>query len=185
VSLIIKKHRETGSTAVAPLSGRPRKTTIRDDKMIAREVKKNPFITSLEIKAALAPRLDHVAPRTILSRLSAELSMRARKPGMKPLISKAARLKRLSWCRQYQSWTANEWKRVIFSDESTFTLLTNTHQHVRLPPGASPLDPRYTKKTVKHPPSVMVWGCFSHLGHGTLSFLNSNQRMNSQLYSPF
>ncbi|CAG0880689.1 unnamed protein product [Darwinula stevensoni] len=148
VSLIIKKHRETGSTAVAPSSGRPRKTTIRDDKMIAREIKKNPFITSLEIKAALAPRLDHVAPRTILSRLSAELNMRARKPGMKPLISKAARLKRLSWCRQYQSWTANEWKRDIFSDESTFTLLTNTHQHVRLPPGASPLDLR--KKQAPH-----------------------------------
>ena len=56
MSLDIEKRRETGSTAVAPRSCRSRKTAMRHDKIIVREMKKNPFTTSLEIKATLTPR---------------------------------------------------------------------------------------------------------------------------------
>ncbi len=37
-------------------------------------------------------------------------------------------------------------------------------------------------KTVKHPDSVMVWGCFSASGRGGLYFLPKNSTMNSETY---
>jgi hypothetical protein len=40
-------------------------------------------------------------------------------------------------------------------------------------------------KIVKHPDSVMVWGCFSAAGRGGLYFLPKNSTMNSETYEKF
>ncbi|CAB5375941.1 unnamed protein product [Rhizophagus irregularis] len=40
----------------------------------------------------------------------------------KPLISEPNRLIRLSWACERRSWTINDWKKVVWSDESRFTL---------------------------------------------------------------
>ena len=78
VSRILKQYRSTGSASIAARTGRPRKTTSRDDQMILREVKRNPFITSAEIKQNLSQNLDDVTTRTIRSRLSNKFNMPAR-----------------------------------------------------------------------------------------------------------
>jgi hypothetical protein len=44
------------------------------------------------------------------------------------------------------------------------------------------MDPKFTKKTVKHPEKVMVWGCFSWRGRGGLKFLNRGEMMNGARY---
>lgn len=53
---------------------------------------------------------------------------------------------------------------------------------LRGPEGADRYDPRYTVKTVKHPDSVMVWGCFSYYGVGKFVFLEKGVSMNSERY---
>ena len=53
---------------------------------------------------------------------------------------------------------------------------------VRRPKGSDRMNPLYTVKTVKHPPSVMIWGCFSFKGRGTLYFLPKNVTMNGSRY---
>lgn len=182
VSSILKLHRETGSIAPKPRSGRPKKTTDRTDNRILREVKKNPFITSPQIKANLGADLRDVSVSTIKSRLVTKFNVRARKPVKKPLIPQKARAKRLAWCQNHKHWTADMWKTVTFSDESTFLQFSGTQQFVRRPSTSSAHDPRFTKKTVKHTPSVMVWGSFSASGRGGLFFLPKGQTMTSAVY---
>ena len=70
------------------------------------------------------------------------------------------------------------WKTIIFSDESTFKQFDCLSQVVRRPSGSSSLDPKFTSKTIKHSPGVMVWGYFSHRGRGGLSFLEKDKKMN-------
>jgi hypothetical protein len=54
---------------------------------------------------------------------------------------------------------------------------------VRHPSGSNRFDTKYAAKTVKHPASVMVWGCFSaNLGRGGIYFLPKNVTMNSEKY---
>ena len=65
------------------------------------------------------------------------------------------------------------------SDESTFLQFASYKPFVRRPHGSSPADSRYLQPTVKHPPSVMVWGCFSSQGRGGLYFLPKGQTMNA------
>ena len=41
---------------------------------------------------------------------------------------------------------------------------------------------RYTLKTLKHPPSDMVWGFFIAYGRGALHFMEKRQKVNSEVY---
>ena len=71
----------------------------------------------------------------------------------------------------------------MFSDESTFRCIRATKSKVRRPVGSDRFDNRYTVSSVKHPDSVMVWGCFSGaVGRGGLYFLPKNTTMNGERY---
>ena len=58
VSTIIKRHRETGTLEARKRDGRPKTTTPRVDKVMKRELKKNPFATAAEVKSAVALAID-------------------------------------------------------------------------------------------------------------------------------
>ena len=76
-----------------------------------------------------------------------------------------------------------DWRKVMFSDESTFWLVRGRYKLVRRPSGVSRYDSRYIIKTVKHPKSVMVWGAFSgDNGRGGLYFLSKNVTMRGDNY---
>jgi hypothetical protein len=71
----------------------------------------------------------------------------------------------------------------MFSDESTFRCVRSIKTHVRRPEGSNRFDSWFTVKMVKHPDSVMVWGCFSGVvGHGGLYFLPKNVTINAERY---
>jgi len=182
VSVIMKQFKNTGTVTVKRRSGRPKATSEKEDRLILRQVKKNPFISASQIKASMSPHLAGVSTRTITRRLRNKFKMPARTPRKKPLITEKARKRRLSWCLAHREWTVHQWKRVTFSDESTFLQFQQQRQYVRRPPGVSPTDNRFTVKTVKHAPSIMVWGCFSHHGRGALYFLPKGQKMNTEVY---
>ena len=91
--------------------------------------------------------------------------------------------KRLNFCKRYRHWTAEEWRKVMFSDESTFRLVRGVPKMVRRPSTASRYDPKYTVKTMTHPGSVMVWGAFSgNMGRAGLYFLPRNVTMKGSNY---
>lgn len=65
-------------------------------------------------------------------------------------------------------WTKAQWHRVLFSDESTFSIQNHAGNHfVRRRPGEE-YKPYCILPAVKHPTSVMVWGCMSASGVGRL-----------------
>ena len=71
----------------------------------------------------------------------------------------------------------------MFSDESDFQVFKMGSTTVRRPRSLGRFDPRYTVLTVKHPQSVMVWGCFSgEKGRRGLYSLLQNKKMNAELY---
>lgn len=100
-----------------------------------------------------------------------------------PLLTAAMKKKRFGFCNKYKDWISEQWKKVMFSDESTFRLVRGGSKTVRRPSTASRYDPKYTVKTVKHPDSVMVWGAFSgNMGRGGLYFLPKNVTMKGSNY---
>lgn len=78
-------------------------------------------------------------------------------------------------------WLEDDWKKVWFSDEARFQLFgSDGRRWVWRRPGMA-LDPRYTKKRVKHGGGhVMVWGIITPFGVGRLVRVNGN--MNAAQY---
>jgi transposase len=73
------------------------------------------------------------------------------------------------------------WKNVIFSDESQFHQVQATAKYVRRPKNER-FNQKYTIPTVRHSPSVMVWGSFSGQGAGNLYFLPPNTTFKADNY---
>ncbi|MPC90907.1 hypothetical protein E2C01_085911 [Portunus trituberculatus] len=58
---------------------------------------------------------------------------------------------RLDFCKRYEHWTSEDWRRVVFSDESAFKTISHRQKLVRRPLGADRFDSHYTVKAVKFP----------------------------------
>ena len=95
---------------------------------------------------------------TVSRRLSKKINLKSYKPAKKPRLTAAMKAKRLQFANNHQHCTAEQWEKVLFSDESTFQQFVVRKRHVHRPTGKR-FDERYTIPTVKYPrPSQMVWG---------------------------
>ena len=76
VSYVLKKFKEKKTLKNLDKSGRPKKTTNREDNLLRRSCVANPFHSSSQIKQEL-PQLN-ISERTIRRRLAEKFSLRAR-----------------------------------------------------------------------------------------------------------
>ena len=128
--------------------------------VLKRYISTSPFSTAAEARLALPHNLSKVSIRTV-RRTLVDMGFPSRRAAKKPVLTKKMKLKRVQFALKYKHWTADDWMKVMFSDESTFKCFRSSGYLVRRPDDASRYDPKFTSKTVKHPASVMVWGCFS------------------------
>lgn len=163
--------------------GRRKKTSNTTDTLLKRELYKNPRLTASELKAMHPDLLGDVSVRTIQHRLQIDLGLPSRIAAKKPLLTEHMKKQRLAFARMYAHWTAEQWRTVMFSDESKFQVFRVGTSTVRRPSSSNRYEQRYTVPTVKHPQSVMVWGAFSGKnGRAGLYFLPKNITMTGDLY---
>ncbi len=82
--------------------------------------------------------------------------------------------RRLTWAKKKKNWTAAQWSKVLFSDESKFCIsFGNQGPRVWRKDGEAH-SPSCLKSSVKFPQSVMIWGAMSSAGVGPLCFLKTN-----------
>jgi transposase len=163
-------------------SGRPRLTNRKLDERLRRYLLRYPFKTAKELKTEVVG-WQNVSVRTIQKVCKVRLGLPSRCAAKKPLLTAKMVKKRLSFCKKHRAWSETDWESVMFSDESTFRLINPRAQKVRRSSLTSRYKQRYTIRNVKHPASVMVWGCFSGLGgRGSLYFLPPKVTMNSDRY---
>ena len=146
-----------------------------------REVKKNPSVTSAALQRAI-PEFQEVSTRTIRHHLCNDLKLSARKAQKKPLFTPKMRQQRLAFCKLHKDWSLEQWKEIMFSDESQFKQFEAKPTFVRHPSGSSAESPRYITLTVKPSLAVVVWSCFLAHGRGGPHFLGKGEMTNSQKY---
>jgi len=167
VSKLLIKHEITGSVKDLPRSGRPRKTTAREDRALKIASVKNRRLTAVDHARSLRIKKGHYSITTAQRRLR-EFGLNGRVARKKPLC-KTHKRRRLEWAKKYRSWTESDWEKVIFSDESPFTLFPKSGKiYVRRRVGEEFME-ECISPTVKHGGGkIQVWGCFSYCGAGTL-----------------
>ncbi len=94
-------------------------------------------------------------------------------PCVKPLLNNRQRQKRLAWAKDKKDWTAAEWSKVMFSDESKFCISFGDQGPRVWKKRGEAQTPRCLRSSVKFPQSVMVRGAMSSAGVGLMCFLRS------------
>ena len=126
-----------------------------------RLLKKNNRLSLDEIRQNFNSSDKQISAVTIRRNLH-QMGIYSRVSVPKPLLTESQREKRLSWCIERQNWSVRQWKTVIWSDESRFTIFQNDGpSHVWRKDGTQYNIENLTP-TVKHGGGgVMMWGCFS------------------------
>ena len=179
VKRCVDKIRIYGTARNLQRSGRKRCTTRRTDRIIKNLVLKDRKLTAIEVKDLIKTEIKDISIRTVCNRLK-ENRLFGGYATRKPMISEKNRLKRLQFAKKYLKMPLNFWKRVIWSDESKFEII-NSKRRVRVyKRKGEGIIAQTIQPTVKHPKSVMVWGCVSSSGIGRLQKIKT--RMDSKLY---
>lgn len=158
----IARANQLGTLESRRRSGRPRVTSESADRLLHRSVVAHPTWSSSTIAANTATP---ASARTIRRRLLVDFKLKSHRPAKKAKLSPKNIKDRLTFCKKYGKWTKEDWNKVMFSDESTFSQFSSYTRHVRRPRNQR-YNMRYVVPTVKHAPTTMVWGSFCGSGRG-------------------
>ena len=124
VGRVVKSYNDTGKIVSAFKTGRPRKTSAREDRIMQRMSLKDYFKSCTEIKRVMnSTSCVNVSRQTVSWRLQ-EIGLFNQIPRKKLLVSSKNK-KRLEFANRYVIWTYENWANVFFSDESKFNLFGN------------------------------------------------------------
>ena len=162
VERIRKCYQETGDVHDRPRSGRPRKTTARDDSLLVRLTAPGGVDASdtCFVKNCMSDSCSQWSPRSYCCPETSTKQETAKKPccvrqGPQP----DGRL---------------DSRKLDFSDESSVELHPKRRQYCRRPSGAR-LDPQFTQKTVKFGGGkIMVWGYIQYGGAREICKVDGN-----------
>ena len=152
-----------------PGTGPKRKITDQTKKEMKRLVKKDPFLSAKEIKTKITALKD-ITPRWVNHVLSKDLGLKSFVAPKKPSLTPDQIEFRDDWGNFHKSRKKKWWNGVLFSDETHVEIWRDTYRtrKVRRSVEDDKLDPKFTRKTTKHPLKLMVWGC---MGNGKLGDL--------------
>ncbi|GFV08784.1 transposable element Tcb2 transposase [Trichonephila clavipes] len=110
------------------ISGRPRGATPADDRYIALQARRNRRQTAGEIARHTTQATERPISRFTVARRLHGGGLFARRPVRFVPLTPAHRRRRSLWCRRHRNWRDNEWGRVFFTDESRFSLSSDSHR---------------------------------------------------------
>jgi transposase len=169
IGRIRKQYKAEGKVEEKERSGRPRITTAAEDRALKYRSLKNRRLAAPALRLTMTTKQGkRPGIQTVKNRLR-EMGLNGRVAAKKPLINWKHQLQRIAFAKKYKDWTVDDWKKVIFSDESPFTLIPRSGKvYVRRRTGERFL-PECLKPTVKFGGGkIQVWGCFSYNKVGPL-----------------
>ncbi len=98
----------------------------------------------------------------------------------KPYVNMVQKRHHVLLAKAHLKWTVSKWKGVLWSDESKFDILVGNHGRPVLRAKEEGDLPACYQRSVQKPASLMVWGCISAYGMGSLHVLEGT--MNAERY---
>ncbi|GFW96741.1 transposable element Tcb1 transposase [Trichonephila clavipes] len=109
-------------------TGRPRGTTPADDQYIVLQARRNRRQTAGEIARHTTQATGRPISRFTVTRRLHGGGLFARRPVRCISLTPAVRRRRSLWCREHRNWRDKEWGRVLFTNDSRFSLSSDSHR---------------------------------------------------------
>lgn len=161
--------------------GRPAVLTEADKRYCVRQVTKGGVDNAVKVKRALETDLGIQVSASTVRRALRGAGLGAMTKPRKPLISAKNARKRLAWCKAHADWTVDDWRRVVWSDETKTNRFNSDGRVWAWIRDVESLKPKHVKVTVNHGGgSIMLWSAITYAGVGWLCKIDGN--MDKELY---
>jgi transposase len=166
----VQKYRLQQHSIVKSLpGGRPAKLSDQDKRFCVRAITSGGLETGKEVAKRLecdiGVKVSSLTVRRALHKAGLGAVEKQAKPKLSPENIRAC----LEFARRHQYWTVEDWKRVIWSDETKINRFCSDGRSWCWVRGDESQNPRQFKQTVKHGGgSIMIWGCMTSQGLGCM-----------------
>lgn len=161
--------------------GRPAKLNSTDKRRLVRMVTTNKAETAVQLTQELHETTGTKVSERTVRRALEEAGLKATTKKKKPRLSQAHKRRRMDFAQRYQHWTVEDWKRVIWSDETKINRLGSDGRKWCWKKPGSALKDQHVQGTVKFGGgSLMMWGCMTARGIGYSCRIDG--RMDAALY---
>jgi transposase/uncharacterized protein (DUF2267 family) len=179
----VAKIRKTIQENIPPPSmGRPKKITDQTCKSIARQLNSGVLLTMRDAIHEIKNLDKCQVHRTTVQRNLKDLGIKAWVKQKKPKLEPHQKHARYAFARRHENWTIEQWKNVMFSDESSISRIGSFgRQYFYSDREHKRLEPHQVKETKQSGGGkIMVWGCMTYYGLGDLSWIPG--KINSEQY---
>ena len=162
--------------------GRPSLLSTNQKRLIVRKITSGEYDTATEAKMMLSEEQNiKVHVNTVRNALR-EVGMKGVAKQKKPLLASRHIKARLEFAHKYKDWTVDDWKRVVWSDETKINRFGSDGRKWCWRKPGSALKSNHVQATVKFGGGgLMVWGCMTSQGVGFACRIEG--RMNAELYT--
>ena len=162
--------------------GRPRKLTPADVTYARRIMRMRKAENAVQVAKALKDVTNQSVSSQTVRRNLREIGMVAAVKRKHPFLRSRHRRERLQWAERCKDFTLEDWKRVIWSDETKINRLGSDGRVWVYKDVGEELNDRLVKSTVKFGGgNVMMWGCMMWEGVGYATRIEG--KMDAELYT--
>lgn len=161
--------------------GRPAKLSDAAKRFCVRQITSGGIDNAVQVASSLEPVIKSmVSPQTVRRALK-EFGLEAVEKQKKPAIDERTRRARLQFAKKYKDYTVDDWRRVIWSDETKINRFCSDGRTWAWIRDTDTIQPQQVKSTIKHGGgSIMIWSAISAAGTGWLCKIDGT--LDSQLY---
>jgi DDE superfamily endonuclease/Transposase len=151
-------------------TGRPPKLSPTDQHAIINQIHTGKAENAAQLTRHINSIISNPVSSQTVRRTLKDASFKAYTKKKKPFLSAAHRRKRLAFAQKYREWTVEDWKRVIWSDETKINRIGSDGKQWIWKQKGQGLVEREVQGTVKFGGgNIMVWGCMGWNGVGQLA----------------
>jgi len=103
-------------------SGRPRLSDGRDDRYLVQYVKRHRFLSVERFRQQWRQACNIAASRSTINKRLVSTKLRSYRPAVRIPLGPAHKAAWVQWCQEHADWTEDQWRSVMWSDESRFCM---------------------------------------------------------------
>ncbi|GFT06453.1 transposable element Tcb2 transposase [Trichonephila clavipes] len=190
VARMWNRFKETGNVRRRPGAGRPRATTSSYDRYIQLTARRNRTENATQLQRQLLLVTGRkVSSQTARNRLH-EGGLYARRPMVCIPMTPHHRAARRRWAAEHRDWEQHDWSQVLFTDESQFSLESDTRRVLVWRDRGTRKNPAFVRERSQYRRAGwMVWGGISIGGRTDLHIIRNGtltgRRYEDEILRPY
>ncbi|KAK3517105.1 hypothetical protein QTP86_004039 [Hemibagrus guttatus] len=165
---IIQRFRESGTISVRKGQGQKTILDARDLQALRRHCITYRNATVMEITTWAQEYFQKTLSVNTIHRAIRRCRLKLYRSKKKPYLNMIQKRRCFLWAKAHLKWTVAKWKTVLWSDKSKFEVLFGKLGRHVIRTKEDKDNPSCYQHSVQKPESLMVWGCMSVCGMGSL-----------------